>query len=221
MRLCLQQPPPTKRPNGNSGLPPSLERTAPQEVRQTGRERGGHQHRTGKPAQPGCCFTIHLGKLTFQLPSAKQSGGWGQAVGGFSSSANCSRGNNELSCRGAHVCPAPVATSHGPITIPALWFLKWGWDLGRPRLSLGSCTCSPVQEGTVGHTQPSESPEAKGTPSSPRMNKTCLTRPSCALCGPGDRARLGGFKSMEKSWLPLAPGSGWGGVCVCERETAV
>lgn len=47
----------------------SLERTAPREVRQTGREGGlatTSAGREGNQAEPGYWFTIHLGKLTFQ-----------------------------------------------------------------------------------------------------------------------------------------------------------
>ena len=50
-------------------LPACLERTAPREVRQTGRERGLATTSVGREenqAGPGYWFTIHLGKLTFQ-----------------------------------------------------------------------------------------------------------------------------------------------------------
>ena len=50
-------------------LPACLERTAPREVRQTGRERGLATTSVGREenqAGPGYWFTVHLGKLTFQ-----------------------------------------------------------------------------------------------------------------------------------------------------------
>lgn len=65
-------------------LPASLERTAPREARQTGRERGlatTSMGREGNQAGPGYWFTIYLGKLTFQcqVPNNQLAGDkrWG------------------------------------------------------------------------------------------------------------------------------------------------
>lgn len=68
-------------------LPASLERTAPQEVRQTGRERGlattSVGREGGKPGRARLLVYNPLRKIDFPVPSAKQSVGWGQAVVGL------------------------------------------------------------------------------------------------------------------------------------------
>lgn len=99
--------PPPHRGQRETLAPASLERTAPREVRQTGRERASHrQHWEGKPGRHRPLLRNPLRKIDFPMLTANRSGGWGQAAGGSSSSANCFRGSSTLSCRGALGYPA-------------------------------------------------------------------------------------------------------------------
>lgn len=157
MRLCRQPSPPRKGPNGNPGPArlPGKNSTSGGETNRKGEGSGHHQRgERGKPGRARLLVYNPLRKIDFPVPSTKQSVGWGQAVGGLSSSANCSRGNSELSCKG--VClPSPSPACHTPAPGPSLQSLKCSWGPRRPR---------------VGHTlgSPTMGRGAKGTPSSSR-----------------------------------------------------
>lgn len=86
MRLCWQPSPPPKGPNGNPGPArvPGKNSTSGGETNRK-REGPGHHQRGegGKPGRARLLVYNPLRKIDFPVPSAKQSVGWGQAVGGL------------------------------------------------------------------------------------------------------------------------------------------